>query len=144
MKIAPGRKIFLAYALHLVLPALLVSEIFLHQIEKIHTEMAITNLDAQAAIQKARIQDMIDVYYQRILNITSREVLKKSLAEFWESGDVEQLVLMKKNLPNVKQPFSDFKEIFMTGRGIPSLQRKRPSGTLFPSTPVFLGRGASG
>lgn len=107
---------FIGYALYLIIPALLISEVFLYQVEKQHVAIALTNLDAQAAIQKARIEDMIEGYYQRILSITSREVLRRSLVDFWEYGDIAQLVVMKKFLPNVKQPFSDFKEIFIFDR----------------------------
>jgi len=99
-----------------MIPALLMTEIFLHQLEKKHVAIALTSLDAQAAIQKARIQDMLESYYQRILSITSREALKRYLVDFWEYGDVAQIFQMKKMLPNVKQPYSDFKEIFIFDR----------------------------
>lgn len=107
---------WMGYVLSLLLPALLITEIFLRQVEKDYVEMALTNLDAQASVQKERIRDMIAMYYQRILGITSRRALKKNLADFWEYGDVAQIIRIKKILPNVKQPFSDFRQIFVFDR----------------------------
>ena len=41
---------FIGYALHLILPLLLIAEICLYQVEKKQVAMALANLDAQAAI----------------------------------------------------------------------------------------------
>ena len=124
MKITIPKKFVCAYALQLIVPVLLVCEVFLHQLEIKQIETALQNLNAIASIQKARLQEMVYANYQRILGLTSQTILKQNLTAFLQGGDASALVAMKNILKDTQQPFVDVQEIFILDQ----------SGKLFVST----------